>query len=172
LHQLYENIDWQQEEVKLFGRCYKLARQVAWLADDQALTYRYAGTTKIPQTWPALLAPIRQKLQSHLKCAFNACLLNYYADGLQAMGWHSDDESTLEAGAAIASLSLGAARPFDLRLRQNPQQKLRLWLESGSLLVMQGKTQHYWQHRLPPRPSLKAPRLNLTFRVMVTGKNL
>ncbi|RZK80146.1 MAG: hypothetical protein EOO92_08120, partial [Pedobacter sp.] len=46
-----------------------------------------------------------------------------------------------------------------------------LILEHGSLLVMKGQTQDHWLHRLPPTKVISKPRINLTFRAIVTGNH-
>ncbi|OYT94786.1 MAG: alpha-ketoglutarate-dependent dioxygenase AlkB, partial [Pseudomonas sp. PGPPP3] len=40
-------------------------------------------------------------------------------------------------------------------------------LGHGSLLVMAGATQHHWQHQVAKTRSPCAPRLNLTFRLVL-----
>lgn len=52
-----------------------------------------------------------------------------------------------------------------------PGLALRWWpgwlkLADGDLLVMGPPTQRHWQHALPRRLRVHAPRLNLTFRVV------
>ena len=42
--------------------------------------------------------------------------------------------------------------------------KYKLLLESGSLLLMKGTTQHFWLHQLPKTKKQIASRINLTFR--------
>ncbi|MGE3807116.1 MAG: alpha-ketoglutarate-dependent dioxygenase AlkB, partial [Gemmataceae bacterium] len=39
-------------------------------------------------------------------------------------------------------------------------------LSHGSLLLMRGSTQHHWLHQIPKATSPRAPRINLTFRVI------
>ncbi|HMR17363.1 MAG TPA: alpha-ketoglutarate-dependent dioxygenase AlkB, partial [Mariniflexile sp.] len=68
---------------------------------------------------------------------------------------------------AIASLSLGAERPF-LFKHKTIKQTVSVFLEKGSLLIMKGKTQQHWLHRLPPTKKVMVPRINLTFRTIVT----
>jgi alkylated DNA repair dioxygenase AlkB len=84
------------------------------------------------------------------------------------MGWHRDDERELGAEPVIASLSLGAARFFDLRHRDYRNNRLpvqRFELCSGDLIVMRGTTQQHWQHRVPKQLRVDEPRLNLSFRM-------
>ena len=69
--------------------------------------------------------------------AFNVCLLNFYEDGQQRIGWHSDREE-IGRTTPIASVSLGAPRKFFVR-SQNDGRKDRasLQLTSGSIVVME-----------------------------------
>lgn len=44
-------------------------------------------------------------------------------------------------------------------------------IASVSLLIMSGTTQTHWQHCLPKRLRVRAPRINLTFRQMTTASS-
>jgi alkylated DNA repair dioxygenase AlkB len=99
---------------------------------------------------------------------FNSCLLNLYHDGNEGIAWHSDGERDLKKNGAIGSLSLGAERRFSFKHKAS-KEVISLTLEHGSLLVMQGTTQTYWQHRLPPTKKITIPRINLTFRTIVNA---
>ena len=83
------------------------------------------------------------------------------------MGWHSDDEKSLAREQAIASLSFGAERKFAFKHKRTGETG-SLLLEHGSLLVMKGATQTNWLHRLPPTKKVLQPRINLTFRTMLS----
>ncbi len=80
------------------------------------------------------------------------------------MGWHSDNEREIGARPVIASISLGAARRFVLKRRDDPSIKLALDLPRGSLLVMAGNTQKLYRHALPATAKPIGTRINLTFR--------
>ena len=82
------------------------------------------------------------------------------------MGWHSDDEKALGKDTAIGSLSLGAQRKFSFRHKKKDGHPVSIRLENGSLLVMRGATQTFWQHSVPKTAKLTAPRINLTFRTI------
>jgi alkylated DNA repair dioxygenase AlkB len=60
----------------------------------------------------------------------------------------------LGPGPVIGSLSLGGTRRFMLRHRAEKGLKHQLELTSGSFLLMQGTTQHYWQHHIRELPAL------------------
>ena len=69
----------------------------------------------------------------------------------------------------VFSLSLGASRFFDYRLHDGSQPRQRIELRSGTLLIMQGPFQHYWQHQVPKQLKVTDARINLTFRYIHTS---
>lgn len=165
LTELSAQTPWQQPQVQLYGRHYPVPRLVAWYGDAEA-SYRYSGLTHQPLPWTPLLAEIRARLVEAVGQPLNGVLLNYYRDGNDSMGWHSDDEVELGANPLVASLNLGGTRRFDLRRKGQSRIEHSLVLNHGSLLVMSGPTQHYWQHQVAKTRSACAPRLNLTFRLI------
>jgi alkylated DNA repair dioxygenase AlkB len=97
---------------------------------------------------------------------YNSVLLNYYRDGRDSMGMHSDDEAELGPEPAIASLSFGAARTFVLRHKRT-KETLKLPLGDGSLLFTAGALQANWLHGINKTSRPVGARLNLTFRKIV-----
>lgn len=92
--------------------------------------------------------------------------MNLYHDGNVGMGWHSDDEKSIEDDSAIASVSFGAERRFSFKHKQT-KETISVLLENGSLLLMEDATQKNWLHGLPKSTKITMPRINLTFRTMV-----
>ena len=45
-------------------------------------------------------------------------------------------------------------------------EKHKLVLEPGSLLIMKGEMQHHWLHQIPKTQKQIASRINLTFRTI------
>jgi alkylated DNA repair dioxygenase AlkB len=160
---LREKISWQEREVLIFGVKRPQPRLVAWHGDPESC-YTYAGLTLQPQAWTPELNKINQSLESFLGVHFNSVLLNLYRDQSDSNGWHADDEKELGTRPIIASLSLGEARDFLVKHKVYKEKKLKLKLEEGSLLIMQGEMQTYWKHTLPKRVRPLGPRINLTFR--------
>jgi alkylated DNA repair dioxygenase AlkB len=165
LAQLYAETPWQQPQLQLYGRKVQVPRLVAWYGDAEA-SYRYSGLTHQPLPWTPLLALIRARVVAAVGQPLNGVLLNYYRDGQDSMGWHSDDEAELGRNPLVVSLNLGGSRRFDLRRKGHSRIEHSLVLQQGSLLVMSGPTQHYWQHQVAKTRSPCAPRLNLTFRLI------
>jgi alkylated DNA repair dioxygenase AlkB len=162
---LQQQLDWRHEAIKIYGKTSVVPRLTAFYGDPD-IAYRYSGIVHIAQPWHPLLAHIRDHLKQLLDLSFNSVLANYYRDGKDYMGWHSDDEMELQRSPVIASVSLGAERPFYLRHKESVYDPYHLSLYSGSLLVMGHATQKTWQHSLPRRLRIKSPRINLTFRTI------
>lgn len=163
LDTLLGDTPWTQPQIRLYGRQFTVPRQVAWYGDADA-RYRYSGLVHEPLPWTPLLNEIRRLLQAHIGESLNGVLLNFYRDGQDAMGWHSDDEAELGPEPLVVSLNLGATRRFDFRRKGTSRIEHSLELRHGSLLVMRGPTQHYWQHQIARTRKVTEPRLNLTFR--------
>lgn len=162
--QLLATVAWQHDEAVIFGKHIVTKRKVAWYG-DRGYSYTYSNTTKHARVWTSELLRLKARIEEVAGSSFNSCLLNLYHNGSEGMGWHSDDERTLGDNSVIASLSLGAERKFSFKHKQD-KRTVSLTLESGSLLVMRGATQHCWQHALPKTKKVSQPRINLTFRTI------
>jgi alkylated DNA repair dioxygenase AlkB len=164
---LIGEVDWSQRPIKIFGRQVLQPRLTAWCADP-GVGIRYSGITFLPQPWSKTLCAIKEVVEALTEHAFNGVLLNHYRDGEDSMGWHRDNESYLGPEPVIASVSLGAERDFKMRHCQAEAPTISIKLQCGSALIMRGKTQTHWQHSLPRRKREKSPRINLTFRAIIT----
>lgn len=160
--ELMEKVNWQQDEVMIFGKRILTSRKTAWYGDKEYL-YTYSKMTKKARLWIPELLPLKQRVEEVTAKEFNSCLLNLYHSGEEGMSWHSDAEAELGKEPVIASVSLGAERRFLFKNRETSE-KLELQLEPGSLLLMAGETQKYWVHSLPKSKKITEPRINLTFR--------
>jgi alkylated DNA repair dioxygenase AlkB len=165
---LLSSIVWKNDEVVMFGKTRTLTRKVAWHGDE-SFSYSYSGTSKTASPWTPALRLIKERVEKCAGTGFNSCLLNLYHDGMEGMGWHSDDEKTLGEDPVIASVSFGAERVFRLKHLRSKESKdvVSVVLEHGSLLVMKGSTQHHWVHAIPKTKKITAPRINLTFRTFL-----
>ena len=176
--QLTENVDWQQGEITIFGKKVLEPRLTAWYG-DQGKVYTYSGKTQIPLPWNEPLLSIKRRVEQLTTPSvfltkttentfkpqyFNTVLLNFYRNGNDSMGFHSDDEKELGLNPTIASIYFGESRRFIFRRKDDKNEKFELLLTHGSVLIMSGEMQHYWQHAIPKEPKKTKPRINLTFR--------
>jgi alkylated DNA repair dioxygenase AlkB len=161
---LRATVDWQQDQLFMFGKLVATKREVAWVG-DAGCSYTYSGVKKFPQAWTPELLRIKHTAEALAHHKFNSCLLNLYHDGDQGMGWHSDDEIELEQSAPIASISFGGERKFSFK-HKFEKIGASVVLENGSVLLMHAPTQHFWQHSLTKTKRSVLPRINLTFRAI------
>lgn len=162
---LLNEINWQHDLVKIFGKEIITKRKVAFLGDE-GISYKYSGKTKIAEKWLKFILEIKSTVEQISDEKFNACLLNYYHNGSEAMSWHSDNEKEILKHSAIASVSFGAERKFGFK-HNFTKEEISLMLENGSLLIMKDETQIYWKHKLYTSVKITEPRINLTFRTIV-----
>jgi alkylated DNA repair dioxygenase AlkB len=162
---LMNNIQWQQDEIMMFGKLIITKRKVAWYADKE-LDYTYSKKTKKAILFTPELLEIKDLVEKQCNETFNSCLLNLYHNGDEGMGWHADAEKELKPNGAIASVSFGAQRKFVFKHKEK-ETLVETMLDNGSLLVMKDQTQQYWLHQLPKSKRIKSPRINLTFRTII-----
>ncbi|PQA95913.1 alpha-ketoglutarate-dependent dioxygenase AlkB [Chryseobacterium shigense] len=161
---LLHQIPWENDEAVIFGKLILTKRKVAWFG-EKAFEYTYSKRTKYAKFWTPELLELKKKCEEVSGEIYNSCLLNLYHDGSEGMAYHSDGEKDLKKHGAIASLTFGAERKF-LFKHKTTKEKVEIFLENGSLLIMKGTTQDNWLHRLPPTTKVKTPRVNLTFRTI------
>ena len=162
---LMQEIDWQHDRVKLYGKEIVTRREVAWHG-DRAFQYTYSQNTKTALPWTPSLSALKAEVEGISGQSYNCCLLNLYHSGEEGMAWHADDEKELQPEGAIASVSLGPERRFVFR-HKSYKEKCEVRLAHGSLLVMRGTTQTHWEHSLPVMKRVLEPRINLTFRKII-----
>ena len=168
-NKLLNDIEWKNDEAIIFGKKIITKRKVAWYGEKE-FNYTYSKTTKQALPWTKDLLKLKSIIEDKTGEQFNSCLLNLYHSGAEGMAWHSDGEKDLKKNGAIGSVSFGAERKFAFKHKE-AKEKVELVLEHGSLLVMKGTTQTHWLHRLPPTKRISAPRINLTFRMIIESNN-
>lgn len=168
LRTLIKEIAWQQPTVQVFGESHRIPRLQCWMGDPQA-HYGYSGLPMKPTPWHPKVAHLKQTVERICGHQFNAVLLNYYRNGLDHMGWHSDDEAELGTAPWVASYNLGESREFALRRKGESKTALKFTLMHDQLMLMNPTVQHDWQHSVPIRKRANGARVNMTFRAIQTG---
>ena len=168
MRHLIDEVPWRAESIVVWGKTYPQPRLIAWYGDN-GMSYTYSGIRLEPLPWTQTLSDIKRRVEAVARTDFNSVLLNYYRDHRDSMGLHSDDEPELGEQPILASLSLGEERTFILKHKGEKDLKpVRLKLASGSLLLMKGETQRYWKHGIDKETRPFGPRVNLTFRRILT----
>lgn len=152
--------EWRQGIYSMYGKEVKTPRLLwAMRENDFRVPNGYSVTGNSEFT--PLVNKLRVKVEDYTNTKLRYAQLNYYRDGDDYIGWHSDKE--VNDGDIIASISLGAVRKFSLKSKDNSL-KYDLYLKSGSLLVMDSNaSKTIWQHSLP-KMKTNDLRINITFR--------
>jgi alkylated DNA repair dioxygenase AlkB len=153
----------------MFGKDTKIPRLQCWIGDE-GCEYRYSGKQLNRQIWSQDLIMIRKKIYKELKIDFNSVLANYYRDGKDSMGWHSDNEKELGPNPTIASISFGGERDLVFRNKIS-KETLAIPQTNGCLILIDGETQRNWQHSIKKTQKVIGPRINLTFRNIINKNN-
>ena len=166
--QIMDETPWEMPEMVMFGKKYSQAGLSTWFTNT-GVNYVYSGITRTPYVMTPLLNDIMNACALKSGAEYNSVLVNLYRDGSDSVSWHSDNEAVNGSEPTIASVSLGVTRRFDLRHKESGE-TVRVDLEDGSLLVMSGLSQHCWVHQIAKTKTKVGPRINLTFRRVVTSQ--
>ena len=165
LNKLIKNLSWESMMIKMFGKDLMIPRLQCWIGDE-GCDYKYSGKILNRQNWSKELMLIRKKIAKETKTDFNSVLVNYYRDGKDSMGWHSDDEKELGPNPTIASISFGSERNLHFR-NKITKETISIPQTHGCLIVIDGRTQKNWQHSIKKTQKIIGPRINLTFRNII-----
>lgn len=163
---LRDTIHWQQDDIKIFGKTYQQPRLTALYANNST-PYSYSGITMHPKLFTPELRQIKSDIENEIQHKFTSVLLNLYRNGNDSNGWHADNEKELGKKPIIASVSFGETRPFHFKHRHLKEERHKLNLHHGSLLVMKGDMQQFWLHQIAKTKKSIGERINLTYRTII-----
>lgn len=155
----------EEQTCIIFGKNIDIPRRHQTFGVD----YKFNGSIQSIQPLNDLMIEIRDKIITHFNANFdvegvpNSCLVNWYENGDEYIGYHSDDERVLVEGKPIYIVSLGAERIFKMKSKED-NSVVDFVLENGSLFVMTGTTQKTHKHSIPKTKKVKDIRISLTFR--------
>ncbi len=161
---LVDEVAWKQDSMRTPAGMMPFPRLTAWQGEPEAV-YVYSGIRNVPEAWTPAVKELKVAAEATSGVRFNSVLINRYRNGADSMGWHSDKEPELGREPVIASVSLGVPRTFQFQ-HVKTRAMHALELTPGSLLVMRGRTQLDWRHRVPKALKVDGERINLTFRVI------
>lgn len=162
---LLNTLNWKQDNITVFGKTHLQPRLTAFYASNTN-SYKYSNIIMAPNPFSDDLLKIKNIIEKELAISFTSCLANLYRNGKDSNGWHADNEKELGKNPIIASISFGADRTFHFKHKHKKDLKLKITLQHGSLLLMQGETQKYWLHQIPKTQKDIGKRINLTFRII------
>jgi len=169
-------LPWKQHTMRMYGKEILMPRMYQWMG----LTPTIYGEKVQPMEWTPEALEIRQRVEVALGFLYDSCNINFYRDGKDHIGWHSDDRCEGLWQYPIASVSFGASRDFqtcpylgDGKWKRRFHKHFGtpdspVTLEHGSLVVMPAGSQEFYVHRLKKATKAQGDgaRINLTFRMM------
>ncbi|MHC5861449.1 alpha-ketoglutarate-dependent dioxygenase AlkB family protein [Nostoc sp.] len=168
LYQHCQELQWQQNQIRMLGKTMPVPR-LECIYGDEGCDYLYSKSVLLkPLPWTDALAKLRDRITATTGYSFRIVIGNQYRSGQDSIGWHNDSEASMGVNPAIASISLGSVRKFQIKpIGGKPTD---FWLEHGSLLVMLPGCQSTHLHQVPKINKVVSTRINLTFRPHVGGK--
>lgn len=156
LNWIASNELWEQ----LYHNGYKAPR----LNKGYGKGYTYSGHSMPDTPIPAHYQRLVDKIEKDLNIHMNQILLNYYRNGSDSIGLHSDNEKELGYNPTVVSLSLGDSRTFELVDKDGAVYPIEL--KNNQLLVMGNMSQVLYRHRIRKQEG-KGRRISITFRQVV-----
>ena len=184
---IIKSIPWDQGVYNMYGKKVYTPR-LLWAMRDEDTDISKEYNVTDSSVWNEMMGKLRIEVEEFLRKEYFSkkenmiegldlssnflryAQLNYYRDGNDYIGWHTDKEMKKED--IIVSISLGTARRFQFMNIKDNNIKYELSLEPGSLLIFDtivGKNE--WKHRIPKQLKLTNKskdddygRINITFR--------
>lgn len=169
MKEMFATLPWAWTFYEINGTQIRGPRKMAWFADGADWNYMFS-LNHVPgilvSEWTPTLLSIRQKIANKTGIDFNSVLANLYEEPQEHSAWHSDDDPWLgyPEPSDIVSVSFGEAREFQFRPKHDKNDLQSVILKHGSLGVMGGSFQEFYQHSVPGVETQTQYRINLTFR--------
>ncbi len=167
----YPGVFETEEAARLFGSLMGDApwsSETMWMYDHMVDVPRLVARYAV-EDLPPLLNAARQRVEAFLAERFSSVGLNYYRDGRDSVAWHNDHLADMPPQPTIALLSLGATRRMQVRTKRRPRVVHSIDLDAGSLFVMSGRSQEFWEHTIAKSSRPSDARISVAFRPRVLG---
>jgi alkylated DNA repair dioxygenase AlkB len=157
-----DNMPLEHGVYKMFGKDVKTPR-LLWAVRDKDFDIKKSYTVTESYIWDKKIERLKTKVEKIINKKIKYAQINYYRNGNDYIGWHTDSE--VVEGDLIASLSLGVTRKFHFKsIKDNDQYEIKL--TDGSLIIFdESAAKLDWKHRVPKEPKIEEGRINITFRL-------
>ena len=149
-------------EILVFNKICHQNRAIGFFS-DKSRGYYYSNKLMASKPLGDTLKRLLEMTNEIFGTEFNGILVNYYADGTETIGDHSDDEKGLHNGMVVA-LSLGAERKFRIRDKKTKKIVKDVKTKHSTYLIMNGDFQKEFTHGIPGEKTITEGRYSFTFR--------
>ena len=146
----------------VFGRQCNQNRSIGFFSND-SIGYYYSNQCAKSQTLTPSLSELLDTINTMFNSDFNGILVNYYENGTDYIGDHSDDEKGL-SNIGVVSLSYGSVRKFRIKCKKTKKKIIDISTESSTIIHMGGDFQKEFTHGIPIEKKINLPRWSFTFR--------
>jgi len=148
--------------IKIFGKIVYQNRNVAFFSNE-SIGYKYSNKLMESQPLTKHLIDLLDTINVMFNTQFNGILVNQYINGLDYIGPHSDDESSLGNNGVI-SISTGTNRKFRIRNKKTKKIEKDIIMTNRMILHMGGNFQKEFTHEIPIEKKITESRVSFTFR--------
>lgn len=164
MKELTDSVPWTHGVYIMFGKPVKTPRLLYCMHDDGFdVKKSYTVTDSMP--WTDSMKKLKALVEKKTGKTYNYAQLNYYRNGNDYIGYHTDSE--VREDDVIASVSLGASRNFAFRsvnYKKGEKDTHTIVLDKRSLIIMdENSAKNRWKHSLPKMVTDEV-RINVTFR--------
>ena len=149
--------------IVLFGKVVHQQRSVGFFSDE-SIGYKYSNKLMKSQKLTYSLKNLLNYVNNKFNSKYNGILVNYYQNGEEYIGKHSDSEDNLDLTYGVVSMSFGASRKFRIRNKLDSNKILDLITKNNKMITMTGLFQNDFTHEVPVEKKIKDSRFSLTFR--------
>lgn len=156
----------EKSKIKIFGKIVTCPRY----SQNYGADYKFSG--KFHEGLPIdhfYMKKIMEFVKKDSGIEYNQLLINWYADGTDYIGLHSDDEPQIVKDSNIYSFSFGQEREFVIKAKHGDFKKVFI-MKHNTVIIMGGKMQQYYKHTVPKRTvkTVSGKRINITVRILKT----
>jgi len=153
-----------KDTMNMYGKNIELPR----FQQNYGKTYSYTGSGKTEKNIPKEFYELSKWTKNLSPKPFNQVLINWYMNGLDYIGKHSDSEKSIIPRSPIISISLGETRTFRIRWKTDNSIVEDISLKHGDVIIMEGEMQELYTHEIVKvqgkKGKLLESRINITFR--------
>ena len=149
-------------EIKIYGKTAYQRRSVGFFSDE-SIGYKYSWKFMKSQFLSEGLKYLLEYINVKFKSDFNGVLVNYYINGNEYIGKHSDDEKSLD-NIGVIMISYGAIRKFRIREKKTNKIVKDVLTKQNKIIQMSGDFQKEFTHEIPVEKKVKTSRYSFTFR--------
>src|SRR5579862_4165387 len=149
---------------ELLQRTLPWSSETMWMYDHTVSVPRLIARFAPGEPLPPELAAVCERVERFLRTDFNSVSVQYYRNEQDSVAWHNDHTEDLIDRPVVALVSLGATREMQIRSKARPRRTFSIDLEPGSLMVMSGRAQEFWEHHIPKLRRASGPRISIALR--------